>query len=325
MILKNSSNVVPVLIIGYSRVESIQIQIEKLLKYKTEKIYLSLDFSENPVVQRKQYELLQYCARKNMESKTSIVVWQRKRNHGVAIGVLSAIEWFFAVNEYGIIVEDDLVFDENFLEFCSVALEQYRSCEEVLLISGNRYDGQPTKLEVVGTNYPQIWGWATWRSKWKEMFKMILNDTSLNPIMMKERNRSYFYSGALRARLGFVDTWDTPLAYEMLIQGKICILPPKNLVSNDGIDQYAVHTRQNSFPMNFPISKLDHLVFPELGKIKDSCENTNKYLEKNVFQVKNRHLLSPLKLWMLIAAHKMLGKKAKSLKSRLEVAEKFVH
>jgi len=325
MILKNSSSVVPVLIIGYSRVESIQIQIDKLLKYKTERIYLSLDFSDDPVVQRKQYELLQYCARKNMESKTSIVVWQRKRNHGVAIGVLSAIEWFFSLNESGIIVEDDLIFDENFLEFCSVALEQYRSCDEVLLISGNRYDGQPTKFEIVGTNYPQIWGWATWRSKWKEMYKMILKGTSLNPIMMIERNRSYFYSGALRARLGLVDTWDTPLAYEMLIQRKICILPPLNLVSNDGIDHYAVHTRLNSFPMNFPISQIDYLVFPKLSKIKENCENINKYLEKNVFQVKNRHLLSPLKLWVLIASRKMLGRKARTLKSRIEEAEKFVH
>lgn len=325
MILANSFSSTPVLIIGYSRVSSIRMQIEKLLEYKITKIYLSLDFSANTLVQQEQLELIQYCSQKSMKSNTSIVVWQRKRNHGVAVGVLSAIEWFFSDNESGIIVEDDLVFDETFLEFCTIALEQYKACEEVLMISGNRYDSKPTNWEVVGTNYPQIWGWATWRSKWQDICRMIQKDTSLDLKLLKVRSKCYFYSGALRARFGYIDTWDIPLAYEMLTQRKICILPPVNLVSNIGADQYAVHTRQSIFPLNFPIKQIDDLVFPSLRKIKAHCEKQNAFLEKNVFQIKNRHLFSPFKLWMSIATQKVLGRRIITLRSRMKEAERFVH
>lgn len=321
--LKNDSDSTPVLIIGFSRCASIRMQIEKLISYGLSDIYLSLDYSTSPLVQRDQLDLIHYCNQKSRNTSTSIQIWQRKRNHGVGVGILSALEWFFSQNESGIVIEDDLIFDENFVKFCKISLEKFRSCEEILMISGNRYDGQANVSEVVGTNYPQIWGWASWRSKWKEIYRLILRDSNFNLMQLNHPNKCFFYSGALRARLGFLDTWDLPLAYEMLTQARICILPPVNLVSNIGTDQYAVHTRQSAFPLNFPTEKMDNLVLPSLERIKASCEKQNIFLEKNVFRVKRRHHFSPFKLWVSLIYYKCLGREVHTLKARLEAAEKL--
>lgn len=314
---------VPVLIIGYSRVNSIRDIFNNLVKFGVTDIFLALDFAHDPVLLNKQRDLVDELTEKAIHSETKLRVWHRNRNHGVALGVLSGLNWFFSENEMGIVIEDDLVFDINFLKFCTSALDCYRDHEDVLMVSGNRYNGKSLQTKVAITNYPQIWGWATWRSKWEEIRDLIVRKTRINYSQIMRSNVGYFYAGAVRARIGFVDTWDMPLAYEMLVRGKFCILPPVNLVSNVGSDNHAVHTQESSFPMNHPIEKVLDIKFPSMGSLISESKIQNLYLEKNVFQVRKRHILSPIKIGFAILYGKIRGKKINSLKSRLSKVEKF--
>ena len=314
---------VPVLILGFSRIDSIRMMIGKLVNWGVRDVFLSLDFASDPKTLSEQQKLITELSSKTNYSGTRIRIWHRDRNHGVAIGVLSGLDWFFTENKTGIVIEDDLEFEEDFLRFCALALDCYKNHKDVLMVSGNRYSGQKVETSVTLTNYPQIWGWATWRSKWNEIRDLIIGKSKFQYSKMIRSNVGYFYAGATRARLGFVDTWDTPLAYEMLIRQKLCILPPVNLVSNIGSDVYAAHTRNDNFPMNQPIHKLLEVKCPSVESLNSTVLTQNKYLENNVFRIKKRHILSPTKLWFEYLPRKFRGEKMESLPLRLNRAEKF--
>ena len=148
---------VPVLILGFSRIGSIRKMIGNLVNWGVRDVFLSLDFASDPKILNEQQELITELSSKTNNSSTRIRIWHRERNHGVAIGVLSGLDWFFAENEMGIVIEDDLEFEEDFLRFCAFALDFYKNHKDVLMVSGNRYSGQEVETSVTFTNYPQIW------------------------------------------------------------------------------------------------------------------------------------------------------------------------
>ena len=104
----------------------------------------------------------------------------------------------------------------------------------------------------------------------------------------------YWSIGANRVLDGKVDTWDTPLAAEFIMRGWLSVLPPVNLVSNFGDDGNASHTQRGSLGLNLPIQDLPRgiqiLNFKNLNKTK----SYNKYLERNIFIIRKKHLFLPV-------------------------------
>ena len=189
----------PVLIIGYSRISAIREQILQLRRFGISRIYLALDFANDPSLQQEQERLVNELLAMKVNPSTLIRVWYRTRNHGVAVGVLSALDWFFSENQYGVIVEDDLVYNLDFLKFCTWALKQYINSDEVLMISGNRYNSERNDAKLTGTNYPQIWGWASSDVKWAEIRRLILRSEKSFCNLTKNSNINYFYSFIISA------------------------------------------------------------------------------------------------------------------------------
>lgn len=309
----------PVLIIGYSRIENIRKSIIKLRKYGIREIYVALDFSDNSEIFTKQRQLVNEISRMNL----GVHVWHRQKNHGVGVGVITAIDWFFSKVESGVILEDDLDFEKDFLEYSSRALEFYLTSREVLLISGSRFNPISKDVHASASTYPLIWGWATWRLKWDEIRTLIIRKKSRKVGHLLKKNISFFYAGAIRAQRGLVDTWDTPLAYEMLIGSRLCIVPPVNLVSNIGADEHASHTVTSEFPLNFPIELPSKIIFPRWDKMMTDVRANNQFLEFRVYNIRLRHLLSPMKSRIALLYYRLFRDNPQSLVSRLEMAEKF--
>jgi hypothetical protein len=110
----------------------------------------------------------------------------------------------------------------------------------------------------------------------------------------------------------------------MLARNKLCILPDVNLVTNVGSDIHSTHTKSSSFPLNFPTYRTRIEVMPSVLSVSSTVKKSNQFLENNVFGIRYRHILSPLKL----LASTFLGKlfsasKPAPLSYRLENAEKF--
>jgi hypothetical protein len=310
---------VPVLIIGYSRTTEIKQMVEKLISFGAQNIYIALDYSDEPKIRNKQNNLVTSL---NAIKSPTIRVWYRKKNHGVGLGVITALDWFFYHNDKGIILEDDLYFEKNFLEFCEEAFSSYKR-EDFFMISGNRFDDALGVESLSTTNYPQIWGWATWRENWVEMRELIVKVKTLHLRDLLKPNLCFFYSGARRVHKGIVDTWDSPLAYEMLLGSKVCLLPPVNLVSNVGADVHAAHTINNDFPLNHPIKILPNLVWQNLESLRGTTKKSNIFLEKRVFGIRIFHVLSPYKMFLEEKLNYEKRKNVISLKQRLIEVENF--
>lgn len=320
---KSNYREIPVLIIGYSRVSAIREVIRELLELGTKSIFLALDFSDDTLVNKEQVKLVEELLSDEKDKSGVVKVWYRGSNHGVAVGVISALDWFFSFNEVGIVIEDDLLFNVDFLEFCATALERYENSDRLLMISGNRFDGSMADSGLAVTSYPQIWGWATWRTKWLEMRNLIISKKNLRYFECVNPKKCFFFVGAKRAEVGDLDTWDTPLAYEMYRRGKLCLLPPVNLVSNIGVDSYAAHTFDNKFPLNFPTEKLEEVNYPDLESLMHTRRPEDDFLEKTVFKIRAHHIVSPIKLLLQSHLWNLNKNKRKSLLNRLNGAENY--
>ena len=310
---------VPVLIIGYSRTTEIKQMVEKLIAFGAQNIYVALDYSDDLKIRNKQNYLVTSL---NAIKSPTIRVWYRNKNHGVGLGVITALDWFFYHHDKGIILEDDLYFEKNFLEFCEEAFSSYKR-EDVFMISGNRFDDASGVDSLSTTNYPQIWGWATWRENWVEMRALILKVKTLHLKDLLKPNLCFFYSGARRVHKGIVDTWDSPLAYEMLLRSKVCLLPPVNLVSNVGADVHAAHTIKNDFPLNYPIKILPNLAWQNPESLRSTTKKSNIFLEKRVFGIRIFHVLSPYKMFLEEKLNYEKRRNVISLKQRLIEVENF--
>jgi hypothetical protein len=230
----------------------------------------------------------------------SIYVWQRRKNLGIAISVISAIDWFFSFEEEGIILEDDLIFDDSFTSFCQLALAQYRNRKEIFLISGNQFNSSATDANsACFSSYPQTWGWATWRDRWIE-YRQIFNQSKvpLSPLSL-DRNLNFWSIGTNRVLAGDVDTWDIPLGLHMKINCLYQVQPPKNLVRNIGDDAHATHTSQlPSYVKSLHHLDMQLINLPNQISPKE-LEMNNRFLEQTIFRIRMRHSFLPLKVFLI--------------------------
>ncbi len=277
------------LLLAFSRVDGVMRLLDSLNPSQLESIYIAIDGPTSDEIEAIQVQIVSLVDSYCKTNSIRLIVWQRSENLGVAAAIISAIDWFFSNEEFGIILEDDLIVGEDFIEFVVGNKHLLDRDDEILLISGNQFD-QYAKLESPRnwTTYPLIWGWATSKKKWKIMKYGILN--SKIPVFRKPFNRveNFWRVGSLRVRSRQVDTWDIPLVYFMIQNRKLCLTPDKNLVSNLGADRFASHTALDAFPLNLPIEKL----YAPFEVSKQSMEQIRKYnlfLEKQVFQIKKKH------------------------------------
>lgn len=281
----------PVLIIGYGRLENISKLVEESLSYGASRIFVHLDLANSSDLRESQLQFVQQMDAK-LGQKISFKV--TKENMGVAGAVVSAIDWFFSVERLGIILEDDLSVGMNTFQFFEAAIPRFNSIERCLLIAGSTFmrESPCDTNEIMWTNFPLIWGWATSAEKWQ-----ILRNMMTRPVPRKwpvSRIRGFLTIGAYKALTCEVDTWDSPLALGMWVDRYLCIIPPKNTISNFGADSIASHTKSSTFPIGNPIIPFDvskiSFVEPQEKKIR----NTNKKIIADNFQLHARHFLAPL-------------------------------
>ncbi len=178
----------------------------------------------------------------------------RDTNLGCGLGVSGALNWFFERVEYGIILEDDCIPNASFFIFCQEMLLRYRFTEKIMAIAGtNITKGISYDTDYVYTNFPIMWGWATWQRAWKKYdyqikeWPVVKKDKSLSkhsydkwkihPVHIEFFDRTYE-----RVRDNSMDTWDHQWIFCNWINNGFTVTTTKNLVSNIGFGFNATHT-----------------------------------------------------------------------------------
>lgn len=225
------------------------------------------------------------------------------KNLGCRGRVSSGLDWVFEQVNEAIILEDDCLPDPSFFRFCQELLGRYRKDQRVGMISGTNFQfGHKVNDDsYYFSNLNHIWGWATWRDRWQADYDVDLNYWP----KVREENRVDDWFGTTPERKSFIfnlertyrseiDTWDYQWWFASRLNGRVSIIPNKNLVSNIGYGPQATHTKGHNVLSELPTSSMP---FP-LKHPKTIFASQS--LDTRFFLLTNRLTLSKrLKIWLI--------------------------
>ncbi|WP_163329258.1 hypothetical protein GFV12_06835 [Desulfurobacterium thermolithotrophum] len=276
----------PILFLVYKRLDTTQKVFESIKSVKPKKLYIAADGPKN---NKESYdtELVRNFILNNIDWDVEVKTLFRENNLGCRKAVSSAITWFFENEEKGIILEDDTLPSISFFYFCDELLEKYKNDLRIWHIGGYKpHFLKGDEYSYNFTRFTHIWGWATWRNRWKCYSENLSNYEDYETIL---DNYEYFcHSSANRIRKEILDkivnneldTWDYQWNYTVRINNGLAIRPSVNLVINLGIGHNdATHTTWKKKysdvleEINFP---LKHPPFIMVHK-----KNDDMYIRKN--------------------------------------------
>ncbi len=253
----------PVLLIMFNRPETTARVFQAIRQARPKQLFIAAD-GPRPEVS----EDVNNCARareivKTIDWDCDVQTLFNEKNEGCRIAPGKAITWFFDHTEEGIILEDDCVPHPTFFPYCQELLHQYRNDQRIMMISGDNFQfGQnQTEYSYYFSEYPHIWGWATWRRAWRfydvhmQLWPEIVNKQWLAS-MVDSQELSYWRYIFEETYQGRINTWDYQWVFSCWLQNGLTILPQLNLVSNIGFGDEAIHTRDKSKLANIPVQGL---------------------------------------------------------------------
>jgi hypothetical protein len=244
---------VPLLMIAFNRPEKTRRVFEAVRAIAPRRLYLAAD-GPRPSVPSD----LDRCehTRKALDDITWPCEVQRlyqPDNLGCKRGVETAIDWFLANEDSGIILEDDCLPTADFFALCAELLDRYRNNPEVMMIGGHNPLGTwyASDSSYVFTRTTPIWGWATWRRAWAH-YDPAMTSWGTPETRAQVRSRMPLTEYRITSQRfdsvyeGRHDTWDYGWALAMLINRGVSVLPIRNLIANIGFDSEGTHTRRPS-------------------------------------------------------------------------------
>ncbi len=206
-----------------------------------------------------------------------------------------ALQKVFDKFDKAIILEDDCIPNKSFFKFCHLLLEKFENDSRIAQISGNNFLNSSKNFKrrnndsYYFSKFTSSWGWATWKSRWRETY-----DTNMNlwPEVKKQKwlkdilqnkNAYLFWTKYFDRRYKMQDDdWDKPWTFVNFINNRLSIFPTKNLISNIGDDEYAIHKN----PKKWDSLKLEEMKFPLTHpKIISQDVNVDNFLTENGFRI----------------------------------------
>ena len=283
----------PILIIGFQRVSSLETLINLCLKETTAKIFISMDgpptnkigLVDEPRRLVKDFQAA-YPDRISLRLLAD--------NVGSAVNVITALDWFFSINIKGVILEDDCIPHKDFFKYSLSALDFIENNDSIWFFSGFR----PLLKEIEEIQYslctlPLNWGWGTTREKWIEIRRLVTEQKIENILFSFSfgPSRVYWNIGYRRIINGWVDAWDTAIAFLMIRENKFALLPNCNLVSNIGNDKFALNTKKESVFLNSETVSWDGM---KISVNPKDYPVVNKSIYKKMIRIKRVHLILPI-------------------------------
>jgi hypothetical protein len=175
------------------------------------------------------------------------------QNMGCRARILSGLDWAFSLVDRAIILEDDIDADPRFFRWAGRMLAAYEDRDDVAMLSGhNPLVWWPGVLPS-GAGIPSvrggIYGWATWRSRWRTVQAATLQPAGnraadavaargFEPVVGALLTHYLEHAGQVKNL-----SWDVEWSLRMAMSGCIAIVSPVNLVHNLGLGPDATLTR----------------------------------------------------------------------------------
>lgn len=267
---KNITNIAPIAVFGYNRVEKLKACVAALEKCEYATQSELFVFADGPRGDKDRDKVLQvqewvreYAS--SFHAFKSVTARVRDVNAGLAVSIISGVTEL--MEKYGkvIVVEDDLLVSPYFLRYMNEGLEFYKDDENVWAMASYGYDLKALrsyKHDVYAGYRASSWGWASWADRWDTVDW----DVSDYDVLMRDKSAQKLFcrgGGDLLTYLtmqmeGKMDSWAIRWNYAASKQDKLTIYPRRGLVSNRGFDGSGTHNTGKS-------GYADVLYLPENG------------------------------------------------------------
>ena len=246
----------PILLIVFRRADLVTLVLEELRSVRPCKLYVAADGPRPGVAtEPAECEAVRRAVVEGIDWPCEVRLRFRDANLGVQDGVVDAINWVFSTEEQAIILEDDILPTVDFFRFCDELLDRYRADSQVAAICGTSYLQGPSKVSYYASNCIDMWGWATWRDRWRgydaQMSAWPSFDHSGRLAAMpgaSPRFARYWRNIFDRTLAGHMNTWDYQWILTCWNKGQVALHPKVPLVRNIGFDDRASHTQVNRQP-----------------------------------------------------------------------------
>lgn len=237
---------IPVLILTYRRALNLETIVEICRNAGVRTIYFAADaagtVSDKNSVEQVKEVITKFQNDPDFTVKTRFL----RENAGCAPAVITACDWFFKQENFGIILEDDCIPHPSFFNFMRDAIPVLNDNSEIWLASGTQFFPESLGITTWAlSRYPMHWGWGTTAQAWRESrSKLDLDPPTIRKFLrsIKSPELIYWFAGERRAFYGFTDVWDSIYASNMFRANKFALVPSTNLVTNRGNDLFATNT-----------------------------------------------------------------------------------
>ena len=268
----------PILYIIFNRIDTTDKSFETIRNAKPSKLYIAADGPRSSVTGEDELcnKVREIALKVDWDCEVKKLF--QDENLGCKKAVVTAINWFFDNEEEGIILEDDIIPKPEFFDFVDIMLNKYRNDNKIKAVLGFNQFGQNVNSDTYFYSRGfYAWGWATWRSRWKNFQESVTDISDLDDISI----RKTYHKAVLRGvkfnlnlvRAGLLDTWDYQMVYMTIREKGYTIVPYANLTSNIGADGAHSVNNKNIFH-NYGNLSISDLKYPDL--IEDNEEMNQK-------------------------------------------------
>ena len=245
----STTSLAPIVLFAYNRPAHTRRTVEALARNRLATESELIVYSDGPknAGAATAVDEVRHSLRSGIQGFRSITVVEREKNVGLASSIIFGVTEACEHHGKVIVVEDDLVTSECFLEYMNDALNRYEKDEQVMHISGYMYPVDTTGLpETCFLPPASCWGWATWDRAWQHFHK--------NPEFLRaqfsatDRRRfnldnafPYWTQVEMNAKRQ-IDTWAIFWYATVFQKGGLCLHPRQSYVQNIGHDDSGQHS-----------------------------------------------------------------------------------
>jgi hypothetical protein len=170
-----------------------------------------------------------------------ITVVERAENIGLAQNITRGVTEILKRSGRVIVLEDDIVVTQRFLDYMNIALEKYVHVEKVGSIAGSAFP-TPMWFRPEGDylyRVPLCWGWGTWADRWADIDLSRENLLSLSPAERRYLDLSGAAEFTRQVDLnisGEISTWFIYWYIAMMRAGRLTVYPARPIARNAGHD-----------------------------------------------------------------------------------------
>ena len=245
--MKINNSKIPILLLIFNREDVAIKAMFSIQEYRPQRLYIAADgprISKNG--EKDKCEKTRQAVLDMIDWECEVKTLFRDQNLGCAKAVSTAIDWFFNNEEFGIIVEDDIVLSQDFYRFAKEIDDKYRNDERIMCINA-QYIGHPKnfKSSYVFSTMGSPWGWATWRRAWQHMdlsMSLFPRNSLIKHIKSFGFVRAlflYYYYWEHDYRIissgGDISSWATRWSFNIFANGGLVVVPTVNMAINVGL------------------------------------------------------------------------------------------